>query len=58
VNLSATVIVNRSAGHVFDFVMDLPRDALWRSSVVEASFTSDGPVDVGTALALAEKRKG
>jgi hypothetical protein len=48
VNLSATVIIRRSARDVFDFVMDVPHDAQWRSGVVEASFTSDGPVVVGT----------
>ncbi|MGI9584109.1 MAG: SRPBCC family protein [Acidimicrobiia bacterium] len=47
-NISATVTINRPAQDVYDFVMDVPHDAQWRTGVVEASFTSDGPVGVGT----------
>jgi hypothetical protein len=42
VNLSATVFINRPARDVFGYVIDVRHDALWRSGVVEASFTSDG----------------
>jgi hypothetical protein len=49
VNLSATVLINRSAHDVFGSVIDVPHDALWRSRVVETSFASDGTVDAGTA---------
>ena len=45
---SATIIINRPASEVFDYVMDVPNDAEWRTGVVEASFTSAGPVGVGT----------
>jgi hypothetical protein len=45
---SATIIINRPASEVFDYVMNVPNDAEWRTGVVEASFTSDGPVGMGT----------
>jgi hypothetical protein len=48
VNLSATVFINPPARDVFGYVIDVPHDALWRTGVVEASFTSDGPVEVGS----------
>jgi hypothetical protein len=48
VDLSATIIINRPAVEVFDYVMDVSHDVEWRSGVVEAAFTSDGPIDVGT----------
>ena len=47
-NLTATIVINRPAADVFDYVMEVPHDAQWRSGVVEASFTSDGPIGVGT----------
>jgi hypothetical protein len=47
-NLSATVLINRSTSDVFDYVMDVPHDAQWRNGVVEAAFTSDKPFGVGT----------
>lgn len=47
-NISATTIVNRPANEVFEFVMDVPHDAQWRTGVVEAAFTSDNPPGVGT----------
>ncbi len=47
-NLTATIAINRPAADVFDYVMEVPHDAQWRSGVVEASFTSDGPIGVNT----------
>lgn len=47
-NISATTVVNRPSTDVFDFVMDVPHDAQWRTGVVEAAFTSDDPPGVGT----------
>lgn len=44
---STTIIINRPATEVFDYVMEVPNDAEWRTGVVEASFTSEGPVGVG-----------
>lgn len=32
---------------VFDYVMDVPHDAQWRSGVAEASFTSEEPIGEG-----------
>ena len=45
---SATVVINRSAGDVFDYVMDIAHDGQWRTGIVEAAYTSDGPLGVGT----------
>lgn len=47
-NFTATIAINRPAADVFDYVMEVPHDAQWRSGVVEAAFTSDGPFGVGT----------
>jgi hypothetical protein len=47
-NLTATITIKRPASDVFDYVMEVRHDAQWRSGVVEASFTSDGPFGVGT----------
>ena len=45
---SATIVINRPATEVFDYVMEVSNDAEWRTGVVAASFTSDRPVGVGT----------
>lgn len=47
---SATVIIDRPAEDVFNYVMDIPNDAHWRTrtGVVEAAYTSDPPLGVGT----------
>jgi carbon monoxide dehydrogenase subunit G len=45
---SASIHIDRAPDEVFDFVMDVPNDARWRTGVVEAAFTSDGPVRVGS----------
>ena len=46
-NLSATVVIERPAAEVFDYVMDIAHDAEWRGGIVEAAFTSKPPHDVG-----------
>lgn len=45
---SATIVINRPAAEVFDYVMEVPHDAEWRTGVVEAAFTSDEAIGVGT----------
>lgn len=47
-DLSATIVIDRPATEVFDYVMAVPHDAEWRTGVVEADFTSDGPPGIGT----------
>lgn len=47
-DLSATTLIDRPAPEVFDYVMDVPHDAEWRTGVVEAGFTAEPPVGVGT----------
>lgn len=48
--LAATITIDRPAEEVFDYVMDIPNDAHWRihTGVVEAAYTSDPPLGVGT----------
>lgn len=48
--LSATIFIDRPVQEVFDYVMDIPNDAHWRTNtgVVEAAYTSDPPLGVGT----------
>jgi hypothetical protein len=48
VDISASVFVYRSPNEVFDYVMEVGNDVLWRTGVVAARYTSDGPVGVGT----------
>lgn len=48
-NQSATIVINRPVAEVYDYVMDVPHDAKWRSNIVEAGFSSDGPLGVGLA---------
>lgn len=45
---SATIYIDRRPQEVFDFVMHVPNDAEWRTGVVEAAFTDDLPLGVGT----------
>jgi hypothetical protein len=41
-------MINRPVGTVSDYVMDVTHDSQWRTGVVEAAFTSDMPIGVGT----------
>ena len=45
---SATIVIERSAAEVFDYVMEVSHDAEWRTNIVEAAYTSDPPYGVGT----------
>ena len=47
-DLSATIVIDRPAEEVFEYVMAVAHDAEWRTGVVEAGFTSDSPLGVGT----------
>ncbi len=48
VDSSASIHIDRPPTDVFDFVMDVPNDATWRTGVVEAAYTSSGPTGVGS----------
>jgi hypothetical protein len=48
VNQNATIVIGRPAAEVFDYVMDISNDAQWRTGIVEAAYTSDPPLGVGT----------
>ena len=43
-----SVEIDRPPEAVFAYVTDVTNDSAWQQMVVEAKFTSDGPVDVGT----------
>lgn len=45
---SATIIIDRPVAEVFDYVMEVSHDAQWRTGIVEAAYTSEGPLGVGT----------
>ena len=47
VDMSASIFIDRPPNEVFDYVMDVVHDVQWRTGVVEARYTSDGPVGVG-----------
>ncbi len=46
-SMSETVEINRPAGEVFAYLTDLSNDPKWQKTIVEAEYTSEGPVDVG-----------
>ena len=45
---SATIVIERPASDVFSYVMEVAHDAQWRTGIVEAGYTSDGPLGVGS----------
>ena len=45
---SAHIFVDRPAADVYAYVMQVSNDANWRTGVVEAAFTTESPVGVGT----------
>ena len=54
-DLSASTWIEQPPEAVFAYVIDIPHDAEWRTGVVEAALTSDGPIGVGsTGFARAE----
>ncbi len=51
IKVETSVIVNRSSEEVFAYVSNFENNPLWQSGMVEATFTSDGPLDVGSTYA-------
>ena len=47
-DMSATVLIDRTAPEVFDYVCEIRNDANWRTGVVEAAMTSSEPMGVGS----------
>jgi hypothetical protein len=47
-NASAHIHIDRSPADVFAYVMQVSNDANWRTGVVEAGFTTESPVTVGS----------
>jgi uncharacterized membrane protein len=52
------VTVNRPPGEVFDFISNFENNPRWQSGVKEASFTSDGPLGVGSTYQQSSKFLG
>ena len=46
-SMSETIDINRPAGEVFAYLTDLNNDPKWQETIVEAKYTSEGPVAVG-----------
>ncbi len=44
----SSVVIARDVGDVFAFTDDPTHEPVWRSTTVDAAFTSDGPPGVGT----------
>jgi uncharacterized membrane protein len=42
------ITVNRPAGGVFEFISNFENNPCWQSGVQEASFTSEGPLGIGS----------
>ena len=47
-DMSASTLIDSPAATVYAYVMDVTHDSEWRTGVVEAAFTSDAPIGVGT----------
>ena len=47
-DLSATTMIDLPASEVFAYVTDVTHDARWRTGVVEAGYSSDAPLRVGS----------
>jgi len=45
---SASVLVGAPVATVYAYVMDVTHDSEWRTGVVEAAFTSDPPIGIGS----------
>jgi hypothetical protein len=48
VNITSSIHIDCSAVTVYAYVMDVTHDSEWRTGVVEAAFTSDPPVGIGS----------
>ncbi len=47
ITISDSVEINRPAGEVFAYLIDVSNDSKWQKGLAEAKFTSEGPVAVG-----------
>ncbi len=47
-NLCETVEIDRQPEEVFEYLTDLSNDPEWQKTIVEAKYTSEGPVAVGS----------
>ncbi len=51
VRIEISIAIDRPAAEVFAFIADFANNPRWQSGMVEAHFTSDGPMRVGTTYA-------
>ena len=58
IRVEATVTVNRPSEEVFAFLSNFENNPRWQSGMQEASFTSQGPLQVGSTYAQVAKFLG
>jgi uncharacterized membrane protein len=58
IEVETSVIVNRPSEVVFAYISNFENNPHWQSGMVEATFTSDGPLDVGSTYAQVAKFLG
>jgi uncharacterized membrane protein len=46
--IQSSITINRNVEEVFDTIADFNRHAAWRTGLIAAELTSEGPVGVGT----------
>ena len=48
IKIEANITIQRPPGEVFDFIANFENNPLWQSGMVSATFTSPGPLAVGS----------
>ncbi len=58
IRVQTSVLVERPPPEVFAFISDFENNPTWQSGMVEAKFTSEGPLGVGSTYAQVAKFLG
>ena len=58
IHIEESIIINRSIEEVFAFTSETKNLPLWQTDVVEARHTPEGPVQVGTKMAITRAMMG
>ena len=58
IRVETSIIVNRPSEVIFDYISNFENNPLWQSGMVEARFTSEPPLDVGSTYAQVAKFLG
>jgi hypothetical protein len=56
-NMSATTVIDRPAGDVLAYVLDVSHDPDWRTGVIASGMRSEGPMGIGS-VGFARGRAG